>query len=131
MLMAEMATAVKLKLPIKIILLKNNSLAEVRFEQKELGNPEFGCELSPIDFAAFAPACSTRTSRPPNPWTYAPDGTAGHLVSPHSSPSYQRLRPDRNPEDVGREVAEGPPIPQTFASPGTGRGARWPTPRST
>ena len=34
-------------------------------------------------------------------------------MSPHSSPSYQRLRPDRNPEDVGREVAEGPPIPQT------------------
>ena len=57
MLMAEMATAVKLKLPIKIILLKNNSLAEVKFEQKELGNPEFGCDLSPIDFAAFAEAC--------------------------------------------------------------------------
>ena len=23
----------------------------------ELGNPSFGCELSPIDFVAFAPAC--------------------------------------------------------------------------
>jgi pyruvate dehydrogenase (quinone) len=63
MLMAEMATAVKLKLPIKIILLKNNSLAEVRFEQKELGNPEFGCELSPIDFAAFAQACGADSFR--------------------------------------------------------------------
>ena len=31
-----------------------SSLAEVKFEQKELGNPEFGCDLSPIDFAAFA-----------------------------------------------------------------------------
>lgn len=27
------------------------------FEQKELGNPTYGCELAPIDFAAFAKAC--------------------------------------------------------------------------
>ncbi len=47
-LMAELTTAVKYQLPVKIVILKNNSLAEVRFEQKELGNPEYGCELSPI-----------------------------------------------------------------------------------
>jgi pyruvate dehydrogenase (quinone) len=63
MLMAEMATAVKLKLPVKIILLKNNTLAEVKFEQKELGNPEFGCDLSPIDFVAFAQACGAEGFR--------------------------------------------------------------------
>jgi pyruvate dehydrogenase (quinone) len=56
-LMAELATAVKYELPIKIIILKNNSLAEVMFEQKELGNPPYGCDLSPIDFAAFAKSC--------------------------------------------------------------------------
>src|SRR6202044_823247 len=50
MLMAEMTTAVQHHLPVKIIILKNNSLAEVKFEQIELGNPSFGCELSPIDF---------------------------------------------------------------------------------
>lgn len=57
MLMAELSTAVKHQLPIKIILLKNNSLAEVKFEQTEIGNPEFGCDLAPIDFVAFAKAC--------------------------------------------------------------------------
>ena len=57
MLMAEMTTAVQHDLPIKIIVLKNNSLAEVKFEQVELGNPSFGCDLSPIDFVAFANAC--------------------------------------------------------------------------
>ena len=36
-------------LPVKVILLKNNSLAEVKFEQAELGNPSFGCDLAPID----------------------------------------------------------------------------------
>ena len=63
MLMAELATAVKLKLPVKIVLLKNDSLSEVAFEQKDLGNPVFGCELSPIDFVAFAEACGAEGYR--------------------------------------------------------------------
>jgi pyruvate dehydrogenase (quinone) len=57
MLMAELTTAVANNLPVKIILLKNNSLAEVKFEQQEIGNPEYGCALAPIDFVAFAKAC--------------------------------------------------------------------------
>jgi pyruvate dehydrogenase (quinone) len=56
-LMAELATAVKYELPVKIIVLKNNSLAEVLFEQAELGNTPFGCDLSPIDFSGFAKNC--------------------------------------------------------------------------
>ena len=62
-LMAELATAVKYELPVKIIVLKNNSLAEVLFEQQELGNPTFGCDLSPIDFAAFAQSCGAEGFR--------------------------------------------------------------------
>jgi len=57
MLMAELTTAVAHNLPVKIVILKNDSLAEVKFEQKELGFPEFGCDLAPIDFVAFAKAC--------------------------------------------------------------------------
>jgi pyruvate dehydrogenase (quinone) len=67
MLMAEMTTAIAHDLPVKIIVLKNNSLAEVKFEQIELGNPSFGCDLSPIDFVAFARACGAdgfRCERP-------------------------------------------------------------------
>jgi pyruvate dehydrogenase (quinone) len=67
MLMAELTTAVQHKLAVKIVLLKNNSLAEVKFEQKDLGNPEFGCALSPIDFVAYAKACGAegfRCTRP-------------------------------------------------------------------
>jgi pyruvate dehydrogenase (quinone)/pyruvate decarboxylase len=55
--MGELVTAVKYELPIKIVILKNDSLAEVLFEQQELGNPNYGCELAPIDFVAFAKAC--------------------------------------------------------------------------
>jgi pyruvate dehydrogenase (quinone) len=58
MLMAEFATAVKYQLPIKIVIIKNNTLGQIKWEQMVfLGNPEYGCDLQPIDFAAFARAC--------------------------------------------------------------------------
>ena len=58
MLMAEFATAVKYQLPIKIVIVKNNTLGQIKWEQMVfLGNPEYGCELHPIDFSAFARAC--------------------------------------------------------------------------
>jgi len=58
MLMGEFATAVKYNLPIKIIVIKNNTLGQIKWEQMVfLGNPEYGCDLHPIDFAAFARAC--------------------------------------------------------------------------
>lgn len=58
MLMAEFATAVKYQLPIRVIVVKNNSLGQIKWEQMVfLGNPEYGCDLQPIDFAQFARAC--------------------------------------------------------------------------
>ena len=58
MLMGEFATAVQYNLPIKVIVIKNNILGMIRWEQMGfLGNPEFGVEFSPIDFAKFAEAC--------------------------------------------------------------------------
>jgi pyruvate dehydrogenase (quinone)/pyruvate oxidase len=58
MLMGELATAVKYGLPIKIVIVKNNSLGQIKWEQMVfLGNPEYECDLHPIDFAAFARAC--------------------------------------------------------------------------
>jgi len=58
MLMAEFSTAVKYKLPIKIVVVNNNSLGQIKWEQMVfLGNPEYVCDVTPIDFAAFARAC--------------------------------------------------------------------------
>jgi pyruvate dehydrogenase (quinone) len=57
MLMAELSTALTRNLAVNIILLKNNAFAEVMFEQREIGFQNYGCELSPIDFVAFARAC--------------------------------------------------------------------------
>jgi pyruvate dehydrogenase (quinone)/pyruvate oxidase len=58
MLMADFATAVKYQLPIKVIVIKNNVLGMIRWEQMViLGNPEYAVELQPIDFAMVARAC--------------------------------------------------------------------------
>jgi pyruvate dehydrogenase (quinone) len=58
MLMGEFATAVQYDLPIKVIVIKNNTLGMIRWEQMGfLGNPEFGVEFSPIDWVKFAEAC--------------------------------------------------------------------------
>jgi len=66
--MAEFATCVKYNLPVKVIVVKNNSLAQIKWEQVMfLGNPEFGCELHPIDFAAFARACGGQGFTATNP----------------------------------------------------------------
>jgi pyruvate dehydrogenase (quinone)/pyruvate oxidase len=58
MLMAEFSAAVQYKLPIKVVVIKNNTLGMIKWEQMVfLGNPEYGCEFSNIDYAAFARAC--------------------------------------------------------------------------
>jgi pyruvate dehydrogenase (quinone)/pyruvate oxidase len=58
MLMGEFATAVQYNLPIKVIVIKNNTLGMIRWEQMAfLGNPEYGVEFTPIDYAKFAEAC--------------------------------------------------------------------------
>jgi pyruvate dehydrogenase (quinone) len=58
MLMGEFATAVQYNLPIKIIVIKNNTLGMIRWEQMAfLGNPEYGVEFTPIDFVKFAESC--------------------------------------------------------------------------
>ncbi len=61
MLMGEFATAVKYHLPLKVIIIKNNVLGQIKWEQMVfLGNPEYEVELQPIDFAKYAEACGGR-----------------------------------------------------------------------
>ncbi|HEX5283299.1 MAG TPA: thiamine pyrophosphate-dependent enzyme [Bryocella sp.] len=57
MLMGEIITAVAYKLPIKFVIIKNNTLGQIKWEQMVFeGNPEYQCELFPIDFVALAKA---------------------------------------------------------------------------
>ncbi len=55
MLIGELATCVKYGLNVKVVVIKNNALGQIKWEQMVfLGNPEYVCDLQPIDFAAVA-----------------------------------------------------------------------------
>ncbi|MCU1330102.1 MAG: pyruvate oxidase [Bryobacterales bacterium] len=97
MLMAELSTATQYKLPVKVVVLKNNSLAEVRFEQMDLGNPEFGCDLYPIDFVAVAKACGADGFRCEKPEEVRP-AIAAALRSPRAALVEAVVDADERPE---------------------------------
>lgn len=66
--MGELATLAQYDLPVKVVVLRNNSLALEVWEQTALlGNPQMGCELHPVDFAAVARACGLRAFRIEDP----------------------------------------------------------------
>ncbi|HEY7959786.1 MAG TPA: thiamine pyrophosphate-dependent enzyme, partial [Sphingomicrobium sp.] len=68
MLMGDFVTLRKYNLNAKIIVIKNNALGQIKWEQMVfLGNPEFGCELEPIDFTRVAEGCGISTVRIEDP----------------------------------------------------------------
>jgi pyruvate dehydrogenase (quinone) len=61
MLMGELATIARYKLPIKLVVIKNGMLGQIKWEQLMfLGNPEYECDLAPIDFTMVAHACGLK-----------------------------------------------------------------------
>jgi len=65
---AELATAARYRFPVKVIVINNGSLGQIRWEQLLfLGNPEFACELAPIDFAKVAEGMGVRGFRVDDP----------------------------------------------------------------
>jgi pyruvate dehydrogenase (quinone)/pyruvate oxidase len=58
MLLGELITVAAYKLNIKIVVIKNNTLGQIKWEQMVfLGNPEYGCDLYPADFVTIARGC--------------------------------------------------------------------------
>jgi pyruvate dehydrogenase (quinone)/pyruvate oxidase len=61
MQLGDFLTAVQHELPIKIIVVKNNTLGLIKWEQMVfLGNPEYGVNFAPLDFVKFAEAAGAR-----------------------------------------------------------------------
>ncbi len=70
MIMGELATIAQYKLPVKVVVMKNNTLGLIKWEQMlYLGNPEYGVDLHPVDFVKVAEACGLRAARIENPDT--------------------------------------------------------------
>jgi pyruvate dehydrogenase (quinone)/pyruvate oxidase len=106
MLMAELATAVKYQLPIKVVVIKNNELGQIKWEQMVfLGNPEYVCDLQPIDFAMVARACGATglsVERPQDCSRIVEEALATPgpvlveaVVDPHEPPMPPRVRAEQ------------------------------------
>jgi pyruvate dehydrogenase (quinone) len=61
MMLGELATLVQHRLPVKVVVMKNNTLGLIKWEQMlYLGNPEYGVDLAPVDFVKVAEGCGAR-----------------------------------------------------------------------
>ena len=66
--MGEIASLAQHRLPVTVVVMRNDSLALEIWEQNALlGNPQFGNDLHPVDFAAVAQACGVRGVRLEDP----------------------------------------------------------------
>jgi pyruvate dehydrogenase (quinone)/pyruvate oxidase len=106
MLIGELATAVKYQLPIKVFVLVNNTLGMIKWEQMVfLGNPEYGCELQPIDFTAIARACGAtgiRLEEPSECGRVIDEALAAKgpvvveaIVDPYEPPMPPKIKPEQ------------------------------------
>ncbi len=68
MMMGDLVTLCQHHLPVKVIVMKNNTLGLIKWEQMIfLGNPEYGVDLTPIDFVKVAEACGAKGFRITDP----------------------------------------------------------------
>jgi pyruvate dehydrogenase (quinone) len=119
MSVAELATCVRYRLPVKVIVINNSSLAQIKWEQMLfLGNPEFACDLQPVNFAAVAEGFGVRGFRLEDPDRCAGtlddalawDGPA--LVDAVVDPNEPMLPPTRREEymeKLEKALARGTP----------------------
>lgn len=94
MSLAELATCARYRLPVKVVVLNNGSLGQIKWEQMLfLGNPEFGCELAPIDFAKVAEGLGLKAWRLENPQDC---GSAIDTLLAHDGPALLDVVVDAN-----------------------------------
>ncbi|HET7305731.1 MAG TPA: thiamine pyrophosphate-dependent enzyme [Segeticoccus sp.] len=68
MQLGDVMTCVQHDLPVKIIVVRNDTLGLIKWEQMVfLGNPEYGVNMAPLDFVKFADACGIYGARVEDP----------------------------------------------------------------
>ncbi|MCY8503307.1 pyruvate oxidase [Bacillus inaquosorum] len=60
MVMQDLPTAVKYKLPITVVILNNENLDMIEYEQQVKGNIDYVTKLQNVDYAAFAESCGAK-----------------------------------------------------------------------
>jgi pyruvate dehydrogenase (quinone) len=97
MLMAELLTAARYQLPIKVVVCNNGLLAQILWEQMVLGYPEYGVRFQgPPQFAPWAQACGGLGARVEKPGDL--EGAVGTaLASPGPALVDVVVNPDEPP----------------------------------
>ncbi|MGI6852771.1 thiamine pyrophosphate-dependent enzyme [Mesorhizobium sp. 1B3] len=118
MQLGEFSTAVRYGIPLKVLVLKNNMLNQIAWEQMMfLGNPQFACELQPIDFALAAEAMGGigySVSRPEEVGAVIDEAfaTEGPVVIEAVVDRYEPMMPPKMPRDYAenfrRALADTP-----------------------
>jgi thiamine pyrophosphate-dependent acetolactate synthase large subunit-like protein len=119
MLMGDLATLAQHRLPVTVVVINNSSINLILWEQMAfLGNPEFACDLSEVDFAKVAEGCGLRGLRVTQPEecraalqeALAHDGPAlvDCVVDPEETPFGETLKPAQA-KHLAEALAKGTP----------------------
>lgn len=117
MQLGEFSTAVRYRIPLKVLVLRNDMLNQIAWEQMMfLGNPQFGCELQPIDFAMAAEAmggtgCSVSRAEEVESVLDAAFATEGPVVIEAVVDAYEPMMPPKMPPDYARNFRQA--LPET------------------
>jgi pyruvate dehydrogenase (quinone) len=107
MSLAELATCARYRLPVKVVVINNSALGQIKWEQMMfLGHPDFACDLQPVNFAKVAEGLGLKGWRIEDPSAcgatldaaLACDGPA--LVDAVVDAEEPMLPPKRRPEYV-------------------------------
>jgi pyruvate dehydrogenase (quinone)/pyruvate oxidase len=105
MMMGELATLAQYHLPVKVLVMRNDVLGLIKWEQMAfLGNPQYGVQLAPVDFVKVAEACGLDAVRIEEPSrvgeqlseALATDGPM--LIEAVVDPNDMPMTPTINPE---------------------------------
>jgi pyruvate dehydrogenase (quinone) len=125
MMMGELATLAQHQLPVKVVVMRNDVLGLIKWEQMAfLGNPQYGVQLAPVDFAKVAEACGIRGVRLEDPNTVGDQlreaiqapGPAliEAIVDPHDMPMTPTINPE-HAKGFAWGLARGEPNRQQIA----------------
>ncbi|MDF4195219.1 pyruvate oxidase [Bacillus amyloliquefaciens] len=97
MVMQDLPTAVKYKLPITVVILNNENLGMIEYEQRVKGNIDYVTQLQNMDYAAFAESC----------------GAKGIKVTNHEelAPAFHEALNSNEPVVIDAVIGDEPPLP--------------------
>lgn len=125
MMMGELATLAQYELPVKVVVVRNDLLGLIKWEQMAfLGNPQYGVDLAGVDFVRVAEACGLRGVRIEDPRTVGDqleqalqlDGPVliEAVVDPHAMPMTPIINHE-HAKGVASALARGEPNRERIA----------------